>query len=186
MAWRSLGNVFYGQIIISTHYSVKQYDILTSLKISNKNVIYSTCMMVSFIIFLTRLKALLWKQYLKQFCTFEFLTTEIFFIEIDVVAHVANLTICGQHSSHLKWDLTFSASPFSAPPSLSSFPWLSPLHRRPNPKGPLTWPFHIQPFPLWSALNITMVGRKVDKSHSQMLGKFEYGGGPIFKVVIEC
>ena len=26
-AWRSLGNVFYGQIIISTHYSVKQYDI---------------------------------------------------------------------------------------------------------------------------------------------------------------
>ena len=23
-------------------------------------------------------------------------------------------------------------------------------------------------------------------SHSQMLGKFEYGGGPIFKVVIEC
>ena len=24
-----------------------------------------------------------------------------------------------------------------------------------------------------------------DKSHSQMLGKFEYGGGPIFKVVLE-
>ena len=23
-------------------------------------------------------------------------------------------------------------------------------------------------------------------SHSQMLGKFEYGGGPIFKVVLEC
>ena len=27
---------------------------------------------------------------------------------------------------------------------------------------------------------------KADMSHSQMLGKFEYGGGPIFKVVIEC
>ena len=31
---------------------------------------------------------------------------------------------------------------------------------------------------------------KVDQakgmSHSQMLGKFEYGGGPIFKVVLEC
>ena len=25
-----------------------------------------------------------------------------------------------------------------------------------------------------------------DMSHSQMLGKFEYGGGPIFKVVLEC
>ena len=23
-------------------------------------------------------------------------------------------------------------------------------------------------------------------SHSQMLGKYEYGGGPIFKVVLEC
>ena len=23
-------------------------------------------------------------------------------------------------------------------------------------------------------------------SHSQMLGKFEYGGGPIFKVLLEC
>ena len=23
-------------------------------------------------------------------------------------------------------------------------------------------------------------------SHSQMLGKFEYGGGPTFKVVLEC
>ena len=23
-------------------------------------------------------------------------------------------------------------------------------------------------------------------THSQMLGKFEYGGGPIFKVVLEC
>ena len=27
---------------------------------------------------------------------------------------------------------------------------------------------------------------KLDMSHSQMLGKFEYGGGPIFKVVLEC
>ena len=26
----------------------------------------------------------------------------------------------------------------------------------------------------------------LDMSHSQMLGKFEYGGGPIFKVVLEC
>ena len=25
-----------------------------------------------------------------------------------------------------------------------------------------------------------------DKSHSQILGKFEYGWGPIFKVVLEC
>ena len=25
-----------------------------------------------------------------------------------------------------------------------------------------------------------------DMSHSQMLGKVEYGGGPIFKVVLEC
>ena len=25
-----------------------------------------------------------------------------------------------------------------------------------------------------------------DKSHSQMLGKFEYSGGPIFKMVLEC
>ena len=29
-------------------------------------------------------------------------------------------------------------------------------------------------------------GIQFDMSHSQMLGKFEYGGGPIFKVVIEC
>ena len=28
--------------------------------------------------------------------------------------------------------------------------------------------------------------QQVDTSHSQMLGKFEYGGGPIFKVVLEC
>ena len=27
---------------------------------------------------------------------------------------------------------------------------------------------------------------QMHKSHSQMLGKFEYGGGPIFKVVLEC
>ena len=26
----------------------------------------------------------------------------------------------------------------------------------------------------------------VHMSHSQMLGKVEYGGGPIFKVVLEC
>ena len=26
----------------------------------------------------------------------------------------------------------------------------------------------------------------LNMSHSQMLGKFEYGGGPIFKVVLEC
>ena len=26
----------------------------------------------------------------------------------------------------------------------------------------------------------------VDKSHLLLLGKFEYGGGPIFKVVLEC
>ena len=25
-----------------------------------------------------------------------------------------------------------------------------------------------------------------DRTHSQMLGKFEYTGGPIFKVVLEC
>ena len=25
-----------------------------------------------------------------------------------------------------------------------------------------------------------------DKTHSQMLGKIEYTGGPIFKVVLEC
>ena len=25
-----------------------------------------------------------------------------------------------------------------------------------------------------------------DMTHSQMLGKFEYTGGPIFKVVLEC
>ena len=28
--------------------------------------------------------------------------------------------------------------------------------------------------------------RYLHMSHSQMLGKFEYGGGPIFKVVLEC
>ena len=27
---------------------------------------------------------------------------------------------------------------------------------------------------------------KKDMTHSQMLGKVEYGGGPIFKVVLEC
>ena len=27
---------------------------------------------------------------------------------------------------------------------------------------------------------------EIGTSHSQMLGKFEYGGGPIFKVVLEC
>ena len=27
---------------------------------------------------------------------------------------------------------------------------------------------------------------KLYKTHSQMLGKFEYTGGPIFKVVLEC
>ena len=27
---------------------------------------------------------------------------------------------------------------------------------------------------------------RLNMSHSQMLGKFEYGGGPIFKVVLEC
>ena len=27
---------------------------------------------------------------------------------------------------------------------------------------------------------------EIDMSHSQMVGKFEYGGGPIFKVVLEC
>ena len=26
----------------------------------------------------------------------------------------------------------------------------------------------------------------VNTTHSQMLGKFEYTGGPIFKVVLEC
>ena len=29
-------------------------------------------------------------------------------------------------------------------------------------------------------------GKKQYKSHSQMLGKVESGGGPIFKVVLEC
>ena len=27
---------------------------------------------------------------------------------------------------------------------------------------------------------------EMDTSHSQMLGKVEFGGGPIFKVVLEC
>ena len=39
---------------------------------------------------------------------------------------------------------------------------------------------HFQNPPLW------MVCLLAYMSHSQMLGKFEYGGGPIFKVVIEC
>ena len=29
-------------------------------------------------------------------------------------------------------------------------------------------------------------GAMFDKTHSQMLGKVESGGGPIFKVVLEC
>ena len=29
-------------------------------------------------------------------------------------------------------------------------------------------------------------GHKVDMSQLLLLGKFEYGGGPIFKVVLEC
>ena len=31
-----------------------------------------------------------------------------------------------------------------------------------------------------------LVDIDVDMTHSQMLGKFEYTGGPIFKVVLEC
>ena len=27
---------------------------------------------------------------------------------------------------------------------------------------------------------------EANMSHSQMLGRFEYGGGPIFKVILEC
>ena len=31
-----------------------------------------------------------------------------------------------------------------------------------------------------------MTKSMIDMSHLLLLGKFEYGGGPIFKVVLEC
>ena len=31
-----------------------------------------------------------------------------------------------------------------------------------------------------------VINEKANMTHSQMLGKFEYTGGPIFKVVLEC
>ena len=37
---------------------------------------------------------------------------------------------------------------------------------------------------LYSKINLREHGK--DMTHSQMLGKFEYTGGPIFKVVLEC
>ena len=33
---------------------------------------------------------------------------------------------------------------------------------------------------------LKIYSRKHDMSHLLLLGKFEYGGGPIFKVVLEC
>ena len=38
---------------------------------------------------------------------------------------------------------------------------------------------------LWTSCRGYVV-RKVGMSHLLLLGKFEYGGGPIFKVVLEC
>ena len=35
-------------------------------------------------------------------------------------------------------------------------------------------------------LGFTSLGKDIDMTHSQMLGKFEYTRGPIFKVVLEC
>ena len=32
----------------------------------------------------------------------------------------------------------------------------------------------------------TRINATIDMTHSQMLGKFEYSRGPIFKVVLEC
>ena len=34
--------------------------------------------------------------------------------------------------------------------------------------------------------NIRLFNQNDDRTHSQMLGKFEYTRGPIFKVVLEC
>ena len=36
------------------------------------------------------------------------------------------------------------------------------------------------------ATSLNHVENNVGRTHSQMLGKFEYTGGPIFKVVLEC
>ena len=33
---------------------------------------------------------------------------------------------------------------------------------------------------------LKIYSRKHDMSHLLLLGKFKYGGGPIFKVVLEC
>ena len=43
-------------------------------------------------------------------------------------------------------------------------------------------------FPLISAILIIMFvsEEKIRMSHLLLLGKFEYGGGPFFKVVLEC
>ena len=35
-------------------------------------------------------------------------------------------------------------------------------------------------------ITFTLDKRKTHMSHLLLLGKFEYGGGPIFKVVLEC
>ena len=38
----------------------------------------------------------------------------------------------------------------------------------------------------WGSHLVRSVLLNLDMSHSQMLGKVESGGGPIFKVVLEC
>ena len=52
-----------------------------------------------------------------------------------------------------------------------------------SPKTRLIWSSaHI-----WTTRDPTMTMKKqIDMSHLLLLGKFEYGGGPIFKVVLEC
>ena len=42
--------------------------------------------------------------------------------------------------------------------------------------------------PLWEQRHMSwrILGNILNMTHSQMLGKFEYTGGPIFKVVLEC
>ena len=41
-------------------------------------------------------------------------------------------------------------------------------------------------FPSYLGWNLNCVHHASYMTHSQMLGKFEYTGGPIFKVVLEC
>ena len=135
--------------------------------------------------------------YIHSFLNFSFLLSLLPFL----FSFFSSLfSLCQSHStSHVplyihSFLLRFSL--FSCHFSLFSFPFSLLSFLFVHDSALVTCSLHLQTrhlvslseelFGSWLLIYFSICQLNQYMSHSQMLGKFEYGGGPIFKVVLEC